>query len=343
VPHSTRGVQLPHQPLPPAVVEQPESMPGSRVGLPALSMLGSFDNSMLEDVANKTFTTDPDKFGLFRVYPHCPCHNPDAQSNVRSVSDAPGLAGAVPEANTVWYTGMTKLLLNLTPSNLYAPLTSPSIYQLLSWFYCYNQPSLAGLDNLVKNVILHKDFDVNDPAIANFSASRKCGRLDSTLDEADGWNTAPIEIMVPIPGLSGMERTDNHVYTVRGACWWSIVEVMKTYFAQALMNTLHLTPFKIFRMGPFEPEPVHSEIYNSAAMYDEYVRVQDNQKNKTSLKIVIVAIMLWSDSTQLAQFGTASLWPIYLFFGNISKWIRGKPTLFSAQHLAYLPKVRNAS
>jgi len=31
--------------------------------------------------------------------------------------------------------------------------------------------------------------------------------------------------------------------------------------------------------------------------------------------------MLWSDSTHLASFGNASLWPIYLYIGNLSKYI----------------------
>ena len=36
--------------------------------------------------------------------------------------------------------------------------------------------------------------------------------------------------------------------------------------------------------------------------------------------------MFWSDSTQLTQFGTAKLWPLYVFFGNESKYRRCQPT-----------------
>ncbi|KAG2739586.1 hypothetical protein P692DRAFT_20755993, partial [Suillus brevipes Sb2] len=35
----------------------------------------------------------------------------------------------------------------------------------------------------------------------------------------------------------------------------------------------------------------------------------------------------------------ASLWPIYLFFGNQSKYTRGKPTACACHHLAYIPNV----
>ena len=54
---------------------------------------------------------------------------------------------------------------------------------------------------------------------------------------------------------------------------------------------------------------------------------------------VLIGIMIWSDSTLLANFGTASLWPIYLYFGNQSKYSRAKPSDFAAHHLAYIPKV----
>ena len=33
--------------------------------------------------------------------------------------------------------------------------------------------------------------------------------------------------------------------------------------------------------------------------------------------------MFWSDATHLATFGMVKLWPIYLLFGNLSKYVRG--------------------
>jgi hypothetical protein len=57
------------------------------------------------------------------------------------------------------------------------------------------------------------------------------------------------------------------------------------------------------------------------------------------IETAIAAMMLWSDSTHLAEFGTASLWPIYLMFGNQSKYSRAKPSVFAAHHVAYIPLV----
>ncbi|KAF8233525.1 hypothetical protein L208DRAFT_1266202 [Tricholoma matsutake] len=49
--------------------------------------------------------------------------------------------------------------------------------------------------------------------------------------------------------------------------------------------------------------------------------------------------MVWSDLTHLANFGQASLWPIYLFLGNQSKYQHVKPSQFAAHHLAYIPSL----
>ena len=54
---------------------------------------------------------------------------------------------------------------------------------------------------------------------------------------------------------------------------------------------------------------------------------------------VVASLMLWSDATQLANFGDASLWPVYLSFGNQSKYTRGKPSAAACHHVAYIPSV----
>ena len=91
------------------------------------------------------------------------------------------------------------------------------------------------------------------------------------------------------------------------------------------------------------PERIYSELYNSDAFIFEHQRVIDRlsvtEGPLPRMEAVIVGIMLWSDSTHLANFGSASLWPIYMFVGNLSKYIRGRTSLLVAQHLAYIPKV----
>jgi hypothetical protein len=47
--------------------------------------------------------------------------------------------------------------------------------------------------------------------------------------------------------------------------------------------------------------------------------------------------MFWSDATHLATFGTVKMWPIYMLFGNLSKYLPCQPNSGATKHLAYIP------
>ena len=122
-----------------------------------------------------------------------------------------------------------------------------------------------------------------------------------------------------------------------------MVDIVSTAFQDPeVFPTLHLTPYKEFKEleDGEPPERVYGEMYSSDAFFDAWETVQ-SQGHMTgdSLERVMVALMLWSDSTCLTNFGSASLWPVYLSLGNQSKYIRSKPSTFSHHHLAYLPSV----
>jgi len=57
------------------------------------------------------------------------------------------------------------------------------------------------------------------------------------------------------------------------------------------------------------------------------------------LERVVSPIMLWSDSTHLVNFGTASMWLVYAQFASQSKYTCVKPTAFASHHIAYIPSV----
>ncbi|KAH9919802.1 uncharacterized protein B0H18DRAFT_936945 [Fomitopsis serialis] len=50
-------------------------------------------------------------------------------------------------------------------------------------------------------------------------------------------------------------------------------------------------------------------------------------------------MMLWSDATHLATFGDAKAWPVYVFFGNLSKYVRRRTSSLSCHHVAYIPSL----
>ncbi|THH15068.1 hypothetical protein EUX98_g9523 [Antrodiella citrinella] len=95
-----------------------------------------------------------------------------------------------------------------------------------------------------------------------------------------------------------------------------------------------------------DPEVEHirifSEVYNSDAMLkeDASIRAQPrNPEDPADLEYAIVPMLFYSDATKLASFGTQALWPIYLFFGSLSKYARSKPSAMAAQHIAYMPSL----
>jgi len=86
-------------------------------------------------------------------------------------------------------------------------------------------------------------------------------------------------------------------------------------------------------------ERIFSEIYDSDVLWDEHNKVQRAVTDDPMCKWekVVAALMFWSDATHLASFGTAKLWPIYMLFGNLSKYVRCQPDSGATKHIAYIP------
>ena len=90
------------------------------------------------------------------------------------------------------------------------------------------------------------------------------------------------------------------------------------------------------------PIRVYTDCYNTDAMLDADAEVRKKPRHEDDdddVEQVVLPLLLWSDATHLSSFSAALLWPIYLYFGNLSKYIRGRPTEFAAHHLAYIPDV----
>ena len=120
------------------------------------------------------------------------------------------------------------------------------------------------------------------------------------------------------------------------------MEIITSVFEDEIVTTFHMMPFEEYWKfsDTEEPMKVFGEAYSSPAYLETYQEVQALPREPgDDLERVVAPLMLWSDATQLSNFGDASLWPIYLFFGNQSKYIRGKPTAAACHHVAYVPTV----
>lgn len=85
------------------------------------------------------------------------------------------------------------------------------------------------------------------------------------------------------------------------------------------------------------------ESFTSDAFSPEHEKIQQLSCND-SYPRAIAALMFWSDSTHPAQFGQARLWPLYLYFGDQSKYERGVDRHRRVRTIvAYFPAVRSLS
>lgn len=80
-----------------------------------------------------------------------------------------------------------------------------------------------------------------------------------------------------------------------------------------------MTPFVEYWQPDPEADPIRvfGEAYSSPRCLELYQSINSLSRDlDDDLERVVIPLMLWSDATQLANFGSASLWPIYLLFGN---------------------------
>jgi hypothetical protein len=104
----------------------------------------------------------------------------------------------------------------------------------------------------------------------------------------------------------------------------------------------HYTPFSLYWQPTPEStlERLYSEIYNSDKFIEEHSRIRQLPPEPgPQYEHAIATMMISLDLMNLGQFGCASLWPIYAFFGNQSKYDRAKPSQFAVHHVAYIPSV----
>ncbi|KAJ7436594.1 hypothetical protein FB451DRAFT_1061675 [Mycena latifolia] len=279
-------------------------------------------------IVRDTFETVRNTFGLWRSYLHRPTYDPDSLVSLDDLSNRYAQPRAPP-----------------APSSGATPTTNHSTSLLMNWFNNGTTTKSEGqLNSLVHDVLLDPTFTVKE--LAGFNAGRANKQADKDAKAAfpllNDFKEASVEIEVP----SGSKDTPSRKFAVPGLYYRSLVSVIKSAFADPLSRHFHFAPFKLFHKMRSSATQIRvfSELYNSDAFIAEHDRIQRHGKlpaddPNCKREKVIAALMFWSDSTHLANFGTAKLWPIYMLFGNLSKYIRVKPNAGAEHHVAYIPSV----
>jgi hypothetical protein len=228
------------------------------------------------------------------------------------------------------------------------PFLNATSFQLVKWFYgTSNTKSLGDLDLLKQGVFSAPNFNASD--LQNFSATWEMARLDtydstdSPFVAEDGWTEGLVSLQVPNTKFKYSLESAAPEFVVSGLYYPPLLEVLKSACLSPDVQKYHWIPHRLFHKSQEADICVYTDIYNLDAMLEEDAKLQvhlPESGNGCDAEVAILAILLWSDSTHLTNFGTASLWPIYLFLGNISKYTQAKPSTHAAHHLAYVPSVR---
>ncbi|KAE9385442.1 hypothetical protein BT96DRAFT_960747 [Gymnopus androsaceus JB14] len=167
--------------------------------------------------------------------------------------------------------------------------------------------------------------------------------ITSSKTPLDGFKEVGVDIQVP----SSRKNAPPGTFTVPGLLHCDLLSIIIEAFAHPLASKYHLSPFRLFHQlpGADKEHRVYGEVYTSEAFIQEHDKVQrtalSSEDKECKLECVVAALMFWSDSTHLAQFGNAKLWPIYMMMGNLSKYIWSQPNSQACHHIAYIPSLPN--
>lgn len=273
--------------------------------------------------------TSVNSFGLYREYPSIPTYNPDDSD----LSDIPSTARAntatLRSSQTPFASPDAEPPSDPSPSSAQpdtGPFRNSTISGLMNW--AWTGSSSKSIEEVGKLVDFLKSDQFVKSELADFDFKQETAAFDSFLASPgkvrDGWKEASVDISVP-DGEKHASEADAPVFSVPGLHYRPLVEVIKSAIQNAGSRCFHYTPFKQFWTSSSRslPQRIFDEIYSSDAMIDAYTTLQKQLPEPgCTLERVVLGLMFWSDSTHLASFGNASLWPLYLFFGNQSKWLR---------------------
>ena len=294
--------------------------------------------------------TCPNSYGTHRIYPGGePSYSPDEHYSLDSVFNPALLATDSMGILCPWW-ALSRSSESIQ-EKYYTPFSSPAAFCLMTWFHNGStSKSLLDLNNLVNNVILAPDFKKED--LVNFRASHEVECLDklesygtqSRFSAEDGWVKMTFEISLPVEGITNASEALAPKFKVPGLFYRPLLNVIRAALQETMAKNFHLFPYcEFWQPSPGSaPQRLYSELYTSDMFLAEHTKIQSQHQGTASdrqIENIIVAIDLWSDSTHLARFRNTSLWLIYLFIGNLSKYTRGMPTSFSAHHPTYIRKV----
>ncbi|KAG6914252.1 hypothetical protein DXG01_001450 [Tephrocybe rancida] len=305
------------------------SLPGSDVPQDNVPIIPEPSQVRVVDTAPNTF----DVFRRFTRFPaglsgnsYAEQHDPETQSDMTSMSGTP------PQPDR---------------ANVYAPFPNRNSFLLSNWFWNNGlQKSKENFQQLLQ-IIGSPDFSPEDISGTNWDQlDKQLGINDwdreEWQEEDAGWQESSVTISVPF------HRNTDHPgpkdYVVPGFYHRSLMGIISEKLTVKKEDAahFHLEPYELLWHPSHldDPIPLYGEMYSSSAFLRAHQELQQSPAEPGCvLPRVVVALMFWSDATHLTQFGSAKVTPLYLYFGNESKYRRCMPSKKLAEHAAFFQQL----
>ncbi|KAJ3514106.1 hypothetical protein NMY22_g14847 [Coprinellus aureogranulatus] len=230
------------------------------------------------------------------------------------------------------------------------PFPNLSSFALGEWYWSDDHEKSERSFQRLRDIITSEDFIPRDLLAANWkriNASLASSVYEDSKEigwDEDGESWQSVSVSIHVPFDSQTRQPGFHDYTVNGfRCRPLLPIIVDKLQDRSQSDRFHLVPSELF----WKPVPngqevrVYGELYQSAAFLDAFREVQTlpPEDSEDWLPRCVVALMFSSDETMLASFGTAQAWPVYMLFGNVSKYQRGKVSSKLFEEVAYLQKL----
>ena len=292
------------------------------------------------------FQTRPNKLGVFRRYTHNPTWHPRDEESVQFVCDFP--TSDTPP--TIIPDAIHELSFDPPePSEPFAPFTNYSATSFMAAYFSGSDSKSEEHANAVAKAMEDSRFQLDE--LYGFSAQRENKRLDNYLLSGthpfcaqDGWIDSTVDIRLPVEGVSYESEDHAHTLPIANLFHRRITYIVRSVCASEKARSFHFSPYKMYWIpdlnNPDKSERIYGETYSADAMIQAQAEVDSLPRpHGDTTERVALGLMLSSDSSQLTNFGSASVWPIYLMFANQSKQDRTKPSCHAVHHLVYIPLV----
>lgn len=296
--------------------------------------------TVVADQIDDTYRTDDNAFGLSREYQKEPKTIPDATTSPVSTATENRSANTPASPEEI--------------AEIISPFPNLSAFKLAHLAACMSRIK-ASIASTLQMFRLDPTIVDEDIADVNFDALKE-QTVNSCFPWEEGkrgWRKSTLSINIPtgdkVDDVRDSQQTsEDSTFEVDNFWYRPILPLLRTILTTSPdSQTFHYEPYRQWWSRPGSGDPpsrVFDEIYTSDTWLEEHEKVQKLDLPDGEPDIyprAIAGLMFWSDSTHLAEFGQAKLWPIYMAFGNQSKYERAKPGNRALLHLAYLPSVSN--